>query len=75
MKVNNYRKCFQIGLFQITSDDGKDLKIRSNGNITIRGNENVFIDSLKLNAMAKERIYFSVGKKVSSSAFCLYCNH
>lgn len=50
---------------QITSDDGKDLRIEPAGTVTIRGNENVFIDSGKLNLKAKNSITLGIGKEVS----------
>jgi hypothetical protein len=41
------------------------LRIEPAGTVTIRGNENVFIDSGKLNLRAKNSITLGIGKEVS----------
>lgn len=50
---------------QITSDDGKDLLMKSGKSARIQGNENVFVDSFELSLKAKNAITLSVGKDVS----------
>lgn len=51
--------------FKITSDDAKDLSIKSGKSLKLRGNENVFIDSKNLELTSKNNITLAVGKEVS----------
>ena len=54
---------------RITSDHDKNLNIKPGKTVTIRGNENVFVDSGKLNLKTENSITLSVGGKEDKMTF------